>query len=109
MACTKLDVKLRYIKRIDSVKEYEKKRMRDPHRKELTLEYQRRRRAKYPEKNRARQVLGYYVRTGKVPKLPCQICGSARSEAHHIDYKSPLRVIWLCREHHRQVEIRKSA
>lgn len=48
----------------------------------------------------ARSYLKTYVKRGKVVKLPCEICGSERSEAHHEDYDKPLEVVWLCREHH---------
>lgn len=33
-------------------------------------------------------------------RKPCEICGAAKSEAHHGDYSKPLDVTWLCRDHH---------
>lgn len=53
-----------------------------------------------PEKVSARYVLGYAVRSGKVKKMPCEVCGSETSEAHHEDYSKPLEVRWFCRKHH---------
>lgn len=52
------------------------------------------------KKANARSYLHVYVKRGKVDKLPCEICGSERSEAHHEDYTRPLQVHWLCRDHH---------
>lgn len=34
-------------------------------------------------------------------KVPCVICGSVDSEAHHPDYREPVKVVWLCRKHHK--------
>lgn len=40
------------------------------------------------------------VKSGKLKKLPCVICGSENTHGHHDDYSKPLDVIWLCHEHH---------
>lgn len=45
--------------------------------------------------------------TGKIVKLPCQVCGEIKVEAHHTDYSKPLEVEWLCRKHH--LEVHKQA
>jgi hypothetical protein len=50
----------------------------------------------------ARSYLHVYVKRGKVPRLPCEICGNVKAQAHHDDYSKPLQVRWLCDEHHRQ-------
>lgn len=42
------------------------------------------------------------IRSGRLVKQPCIICGSLLSEAHHADYSKPLEVEWLCRKHHRE-------
>ena len=42
------------------------------------------------------------LKNGSLVKLPCMVCGSDKSEAHHADYDSPLSVVWLCAEHHRE-------
>lgn len=31
---------------------------------------------------------------------PCQICGGAKSVAHHDDYRQRLEISWLCQKHH---------
>ena len=40
---------------------------------------------------------------GKLVKLPCLVCGKAEVEAHHPDYDQPMSVVWLCRQHHREI------
>lgn len=41
------------------------------------------------------------IRVGQLKKQPCEICGSRKSEGHHDDYGRPLKVRWLCRQHHK--------
>lgn len=55
--------------------------------------------AKYPLKFSARHRFNYALKTGKVTRKPCQVCGQV-AEAHHPDYSKPYEVIWLCRLHH---------
>ncbi len=66
---------------------------------------------KYPQKHTARIALGNAVRSGKILKNACEICGDKDSEAHHDDYLKPLDVVWLCPKHHaaRHVELRRIA
>ncbi len=61
-------------------------------------------RAAHLTKFRARQTLKHAVRTGRVAREPCQVCGAANSEGHHDDYSKPLEVKWLCRKHHVELE-----
>jgi len=51
----------------------------------------------------AKRRLDRAVKSGKVLKSPCAICGAEKSEGHHIDYSRPLDVIWLCRAHHSKI------
>jgi hypothetical protein len=53
-----------------------------------------------PLKRNAHVIVGNAVRDGKLIKQPCVVCGSEKVDAHHDDYLEPLKVIWLCRQHH---------
>lgn len=35
-------------------------------------------------------------------RMPCEICGNTKTDAHHDDYSKPLEVRWLCRAHHKE-------
>lgn len=59
--------------------------------------------AKYPEKRKARRKLYLAVKSGKLLRGDCSICGLPKAEAHHEDYSKPLDVIWLCRKHHKKL------
>lgn len=66
------------------------------------LAQRRHRRALSPEQRaraNARSYLGVYLRRGKVKREPCAQCGAEPAEAHRLDYREPLRVVWLCRPH----------
>lgn len=55
-------------------------------------------------KIRARGVVYINLRNGKLIKLPCSVCGSVKSEAHHPDYSKPLEVEWYCKKHHLEAD-----
>lgn len=38
------------------------------------------------------------------PYLQMCRCGNVQTQAHHDDYNEPLKVRWLCREHHRAAD-----
>jgi hypothetical protein len=72
----------------------------------------RRHEARNPEKTAARRSVARALRSGKLQRGPCEVCGvshgSTRTdgttvsvEGHHTDYTKPLEVRWLCQEHHR--------
>ena len=52
------------------------------------------------ERAKARELYRYALRSGKISREPCNVCGAEDVEGHHTDYSKPLKVIWLCREHH---------
>jgi len=101
--CAKHDVNQRYYKKPEFVRGYEQRRAKDPVRKAKVSFYQRTRRAKYPEKDKARNMVGNFKRDGKLNQQPCEVCGDNKSQAHHTDYNQPLKVNWLCFRHHREI------
>jgi len=85
--------------------EYEKKRQQYPERRMKKLQYQRKSRKTNKGKNNCRIKLNNALRDKRIFKKPCQYenCGIMNVESHHPDYRSPLKVIWLCREHHLKI------
>lgn len=51
-------------------------------------------------KKRAHDAVKNALYTGKIIRLPCEICGEQRVDAHHDNYLKPLDVRWLCKTHH---------
>ena len=51
-------------------------------------------------KLRARWRASKALRTGRLMRQPCEVCGSPKVEMHHPDYSKALDVRWLCKAHH---------
>ena len=49
---------------------------------------------------KARSDLNHAIRDGILERQSCKVCGDVKSEGHHINYKNPLEVVWLCDKHH---------
>ena len=64
--------------------------------------YKLRMKEKYPEKYKCRSICRQAIRSGKLERKSCEVCGDQKSEAHHEDYTKPFTVIWLCRFHHQE-------
>lgn len=82
--------------------EYERKRRK---KKGLKTEEFRIWRLKNPYKYKAQSILNHAVSSGKIIRMPCEVCGDKRRyyiHAHHDDYKFPLKVRWLCVIHHKK-------
>lgn len=102
--CTIADVKKYRADNHARVCEYDRMRFQTTERKVKVVAYQKIRRAKFPEKYKARMAVGNAVRDGRLKKLPCDVCGDVESQAHHHDYSKPLDVRWLCFKCHREIE-----
>lgn len=102
--CAKKDVNKRYRdpNAREKIREYEKARFKRPERKRKLIEYQVKRRKLFPGKYKARYAVSNAVKNGMLKKLPCEICGNAKSQAHHRDYRKKLDVKWLCFVCHRK-------
>ena len=62
----------------------------------------------YPQKQRsASNKVGKAIRSGRMKRQPCVICGNVKTEGHHQDYDKPYDVVWLCVEHHRRLHAHK--
>jgi|SRR3990167_253467 len=61
-------------------------------------------RKKYPEKVKAQQLFNGAVRSGKIIRSACVICGGTQKvHGHHPDYSKPLKIIWVCPVHHKLI------
>lgn len=114
--CTKRDVSDHRMKHIERFREYDRRRFQeDPERRADTLRRSKEYFAAHPEKMRERALayqsnypaaraahvlVGHAIRSGKLTKQPCEVCGTAEVHGHHDDYAEPLKVRWLCTEHH---------
>ena len=114
--CTKADTIANRIEKIEHYRSYDKLRASAPHRVKARKDYaktdageiaHKRAKAKWiannPEKRKAECAVSNAIKSGKVIKEPCFVCGSENVEAHHPDYSSPLSVVWLCVSHHKEI------
>ena len=53
---------------------------------------------------KAVKKLNKAVKSGKIIRQPCIVCGE-KAQAHHPDYNKPLDVIWLCPFHHKNLHM----
>ena len=58
------------------------------------------------KKDMIRKKVCLAIKSGKLKREPCKICGKIEVEGHHLDYSKPLEIIWLCREHHREADVK---
>jgi len=57
---------------------------------------------RHPEINRAHEIIRSEIKRGNLtrPRI-CSYCGkTVKTQAHHLDYKYPLMVVWLCHDCH---------
>lgn len=40
------------------------------------------------------------IKSGKINKKLCEVCGGSKTEAHHDDYTKPYDIRWFCVQHH---------
>jgi hypothetical protein len=70
-----------------------KARVRDP---ERFARYQREYQARFPERRKARMMVGNALKRGVLVRSRCEVCDAPFAQAHHDDYSKPLDVRWLC-------------
>jgi hypothetical protein len=56
------------------------------------------------DKEWARKQAKKLIRSGKLKRKACAVCGAAKTQAFQPDVHRPERVRWLCVTHHRQAE-----
>lgn len=99
--CAKADSMKHRIDNLDSVREYDRRRGKLSERIALNIQTTKAMRQK-PGYGHAHSAVSYAIRTGRIVKQPCQMCGTEIGiHAHHDDYTKPLDVMWLCVVHHK--------
>lgn len=100
--CTRKDVTEHRAKNIDKIREYDKQRAKLPHRKLIAQQISKAWRNEDKRRMKCHNALSRAVLNGSVVRMPCEVCGSEKSHAHHDDYDKPLNVMWLCAIHHKE-------
>ena len=95
--CNKNDVAIHRINNIEKIREYDRGRG-----SRQDSDYLKEYRLKFPNKYRATTMVNNAIRSGKLFREPCEVCGINRTVGHHDDYLKPLNVRWLCQAHHKQ-------
>ena len=54
----------------------------------------------YKTKRAARRKVATEIEAGRLNRLPCEVCGNTKTDAHHEDYSKPLDIHWMCRGCH---------
>ena len=91
----------RYGANREKILEYDRNRRKNPESVKMLTERNSTYRKNNPKRYKAQIAVNSALKSGKLKRLPCFICGGI-SEAHHPDYDRPLDVMWLCSSHHKQ-------
>jgi uncharacterized protein (DUF983 family) len=66
-------------------------------------------RQRNPDRKAAQNAVYNAIKRGDLTRLPCEVCGSELSQAHHDDYTRRLAVRWLCTQHHVEADMERRA
>jgi len=99
--CIKKSVSENRLEKIDYYRQYDRLRALQPHRMANNFKQSHAWRQEYPNRRLAQGRVQQALRSGKLTKQPCWVCGE-KAVAHHPDYDRPLDVVWLCQSHHKQ-------
>lgn len=113
--CTKKDSHKRFVEKLDDPiwANKERKRQREKEEKRRVEGKVEKSTAKRKIKVKpSNRIFDYAVQTGKIQRLPCEVCGKENAQGHHEDYSEgqELNVQWLCTRHHadRHIHLRDS-
>lgn len=101
--CTKLDTKKNREVNGESIRTMDRERNKLPHRKEHHKAKEAKWKVNNPGKKNIHLKVHRALRSGKIVKKPCSVCGDKNVHGHHEDYSKPLEVIWLCPLHHAEI------
>jgi hypothetical protein len=57
----------------------------------------------WAKQERARRLAMLAVKSRRLTRETCEVCGAAKVDAHHDNYDHPLSVRWMCRTHHKDL------
>ena len=100
--CARRDVTAHREANLERIREYDRQRAKRPENVARRSAYVKR----DPIKSSAWILFASAVKSGKIERQPCEVCGAVKTDAHHDDYLKPLDVRWLCRKHHRLHHVR---
>jgi len=100
--CAKKDVLEHRKKNIDKIREYDRKRAKNPERQAANIVVNRAWRNEDKRRQKAHSQVAKAIRNGVLVRQSCVRCGEKNSLAHHEDYDHPLDVMWLCQPCHKQ-------
>lgn len=100
-ACVREAVRANRLDKIDYYRQYDRMRASQPHRVANNFKQSQSWRQEFPNRRRAQGLVQHAIRSGRLQKQPCWVCGRD-AVAHHPDYDRPLDVVWLCQPHHKQ-------
>lgn len=64
--------------------------------------------ATMPDRNSAYSSVWAAVKSGKLKRGKCRVCGVVKTQAHHTgSYSGTSHIVWLCDKHHRAAHVRK--
>ena len=89
----------------ERVMRLERRRNSTPKGKAIRQAIQKRYNANNRFKRLAKDAVNNAIRAGKLKVFPCEVCGK-KAQGHHSDYKKPLKVVWLCPQHHQELHRR---
>lgn len=99
--CLKAAATARRNANIEAVRAYDRGRAMRPNRKQLRKSVVQSWRSRSPRGTAAHNAVTRALRSGKLVRQPCEVCGDPKTHAHHDDYLKPLAVRWLCTPHHK--------
>jgi hypothetical protein len=99
--CTKKDANAHRLANLDKIREYDKRRSKLPHRIKMATAVNNLWRAEDKRRVVCHGAVSKAIRSGKLTRMPCVVCGSNKSLAHHESYDMPLDVVWYCQIHHK--------
>lgn len=102
-SCCRADAIRNRTEKRDYYREYDRLRASTQQRKQCLASRLKRYRASHPLKNAARASVRRAIASGRLQRMPCEVCGEVQVDAHHDDYSRALEVRWLCRRHHLEV------